>query len=151
MKQYSATTKHHILLEYIPRSPNYSFTALATRHHINGGAETIRKWHQRWNGTIESLKRKSVTGRPRVLSKAQVRRHIATPIRNANRAHRPTPYTKLLTQVQRVTHKDVSLRSVQRYGKNELGARSVHGKKRTAEESEYSNAWHDCVRCVIVE
>jgi hypothetical protein len=138
MKQLTADTKHHILLEYRPRSPTHSFVALAARHAVPGGAETVRKWHQRWNGTAASLVHQLVTGRPRVLSKRQVTRHVVPPIRNANRAARAVRYPKLLPQVQAATHTNLSLRTLQRYGKEEAGGIKTRGKKRTAEESKYA-------------
>lgn len=136
MKQLSDETKHAILLEYQPHSPTHGFAALAARHSIAGGRKTVERWHSRWNGTPASLKHQSGAGRPHALSKAEVSRHVRAPILAANRAHRAVHYTDLLPSVQQKTGKDVSLRSVQRYGKQELGARDKHSKKRTAQESQ---------------
>jgi len=129
-------TAHPILLEYSPHSTAHSFAALAARHDITGGRDVVRRWHNRWDGTPQSLQHKAVSGRPRVLSTQQVRRHIAAPIRNSNRAHRAVRYTKLLPQVQAATGSQLSLRTLQRYGKEEAGGRRTRGKKRTAEECE---------------
>jgi len=134
MKQLSADTKHHILLEYRPRSPTHSFSALAAAHGVKGGKQTLLKWYQRWDGTARSLQHKPVPGRGRVLSRVEVSRHVAAPIRNSNRACRQVRYTKLLPQVQAATGKDVSLRTLQRYGHDEAGGRQTRGKKRTVEE-----------------
>lgn len=136
MKQLSGETKHAILLEYQPHSPTHGFAALAARHSIAGGRKTVERWYSSWNGTPASLKHKSGAGRPRVLSKAEVSRHVRAPILAANRAHRAVHYTDLLKSAQQKTGKEVSLRSVQRYGKEELGARDKHSKKRTAQESQ---------------
>src|SRR6185312_12901126 len=51
MPHLSAEAKHHILLEYSPRSPTHSLSALAARHSIAGGERTVRNWLQRWDGT----------------------------------------------------------------------------------------------------
>ena len=61
---------------------------------------------------------------------------MRAPILAANRAHRAVHYTELLPEVRQKTGTEVSLRSLQRYGKEELGARDKHSKKRTADESE---------------
>ena len=65
MKQFSASTKHSILLEYTPHSPTHSFSELAARHGVAGGRSTIQTWHSRWDDTIASLQHKKGAGRPR--------------------------------------------------------------------------------------
>ena len=121
-------------LEYCPRERGRGFKALAARHNIKGGATLISTWHRRWDGTPQSLEEGARSGRPRALSSAQVRRHVAAPIRNANRAARVVSYTELLPQVQSATHTEISLRTLQHYGKEELHATAKHGKKRTSDE-----------------
>ena len=134
MPHLSAEAKQHILLEYTPHVRGCGFKALAARHGIKGGATLLSGWHRRWNGTVQSLEEEKRSGRPRALSSAQVRRHIAAPIRNANRAARAVAYPTLLTQVQAATQSNVSLSTIKRYGKDELHATGKHGKKRTLEE-----------------
>lgn len=133
---FSAAAKHHILLEYSPRSSSHSFAALARRHAVRGGERSIRRWHQRWDGSPASLQRKEGSGKTPTLTAAEVSRHVRAPILAANRAHRAISYPDLLPEVQRKTGKLLSLRSLRRYGKEELGARHRRGKKRTADESE---------------
>lgn len=136
MSHLSAEAKHHILLEYTPRDTSRSFSALARRHAVRGGERTIRRWHQRWNGTLHSLERKDGSGKARILTAAEVNRHVRAPILAANRSHRAIHYTDLLPEVQRKTGKKISLRSLQQYGKEELAIKQRHTKKRTAGESE---------------
>jgi hypothetical protein len=135
MPHLSAEAKHHILLDYSPRDTTRSFAALARRHAVKGGARLLRLWHRLWDGTPALLQERPRSGRPRVPSKSQVARHIATPIRAANRAHRAIHYPDLLARVRAATGKNLSLRAVQRYGEEELGARQRRGIKRTADES----------------
>jgi hypothetical protein len=71
-----------------------------------------------------------------VLTRAEVSRHIRAPILAANRAHRAVSYTRLLPEVQRKTRKQISIQTLRRYGKQELGVKQKHTKKRTADESE---------------
>jgi hypothetical protein len=134
MAQLSSTTKHHILLEYRPHSPTHSFSALAATHGVAGGKQAIMRWHKRWNGTAESLEHRKGAGRPRVLSRAEVSRHVRAPILAANRAHRPVHYTSLLSKVQQKTHTQVSIQTLRRYGKQQLHAKQKHTLKRTADE-----------------
>jgi hypothetical protein len=140
MPHLSAEAKHHILLEYAPHSHTHGFPALAARHAVAGGARAVQRWHERWDGTPASLERKAGSGAARAFSAAQVSRHIRAPILAANRAHRAIHYTDLLHKVQQKTRTEISLRSLQRYGKEELGAKQKHTKKRTAAESEYTAA-----------
>jgi hypothetical protein len=68
-----------------------------------------------------------------------VQLHVAAPIRNSNRASRVVHYSKLLSQVQRATGKQLSLTTLKRYGHDEAGGRQTRGKKRTADESEHTD------------
>lgn len=134
MKQLTAKHKHSILMEYCPYTPSNSFTALAARTGGGLTQSTIQRWYQRWDGTPASLERKPVSGRPRVLSRAQAARHIRPRIRSANRNARAIHYTDILAPVRAATDKKVSLRTLQRYGKEELHVTQKQTKKRTAAE-----------------
>jgi len=136
MSHLSAEAKHAILLEYSPRSRTHSFSALARRHSVSGGSKTVCRWHQRWDGSAASLQEKQRSGRPRKLSSGQVQQYVRRPILAANRAHRPVSYTQLLPSVQAATDPQLSLRTLQRYGKDNLRIKSKATKKRTAVESE---------------
>jgi transposase len=140
MPRLSADAKHAILLEYIPHSTTHSFAALALRHSIAGGKQVVQKWHAQWNRSAASLKEKPRSGRPRILSRADVSRHVRAPILAANRAHRAVSYADLLPEVKRKTGKEISLRTLQRTGKEELGVKSKRTKKRTADESKCNAA-----------
>jgi hypothetical protein len=149
MPHLDANTKHHILLEYSPHARDKSFAALALRHHVAGGARTVQRWHSRWDGTPQPLEERERSGRPRVLSKTEVTRHMTAPIRNSNRAARPVRYPKLLQQVQAATDKQLSLRTLQRYGHEEAGGRQTRGKKRTAQESKSTQTNSTGVRLAL--
>lgn len=70
------------------------------------------------------------------MSRKEVQQHVRAPILRANRAHKAVHYPAVVESVRQRTGKEVSLRTLRRYGKEELGARQRKGKKRTAEESE---------------
>jgi hypothetical protein len=136
MKQFTSEAKHAILLEYSPHTPDHSFAALAARHGIAGGRDVVRRWHDRWNGTPQSLQRMAVSGRPRALSTREVQQHVRMPILRANRAYRSVHYPSVAQSAHEKTGKSVSTQTIRRYGKEELGAKQRRGKKRTAEECE---------------
>jgi transposase len=141
MPHLNADAKHHILLEYQPGVRGSGFKALAVRHGIRGGATELSEWHRRWDGTARSLKEKKRSGRPPLLSAVEVQRHIAAPIRRENHAARQVRYTKLAACLRERTGKNVSDRTVQRIGKEQLGAKKTRGKKRTAEERQCTETW----------
>jgi transposase len=139
MKQLTAEHKHSILLHVQNRARGQTVDDIAALHNVEGGRNTIDSWRRRWNGTAQSLQRKAGAGRPRVLSSREVQQHVRAPILRANRTHRPIHYTNLLPAVQQKTGKHVSLRTLKRYGHDQVGARQTRGRKRTAEESEYTD------------
>ena len=149
MKQLSADTKHAILLMYTPRSPTHSLAALAARHDIAGGWRTIENWRQQWDGTPQSLQHKQGAGRPRALSSREVQQHVRAPILLANKAHKTVHYPSLLQSVRTKTGKQIALRTLQRYGKEELGVKQRRGKKRTADECESHDTWEEERVCVL--
>jgi hypothetical protein len=69
-----------------------------------------------------------------VLSRAQVVQHVQPRIRAANRKAKPIHYTDMLPLVQKATSKNISIQTLRRYGKQELGAKQKHVKKRTTAE-----------------
>lgn len=151
MKQRSADAKHAILLEYRPRSQQHSLAALARRHNIAGAERTLHNWLQRWDGTAASLMHRRGAGRPRILTRAEVKQCLHAPLLAANRAHRAIHYTDMLPQVQRETRSSISLRSLRRYGKKELRAKNRKTTKRTQLECQCNSHTHACVAAVAVE
>lgn len=139
MKQFPPEQKHSILLEYEARRAGGSFAALAARHGVAGGARTVQRWHARWDHTPLSLQHSPMSGRPRKLSRAQVVQHVRPPLLRANRAFRKIRYPKVAEAAREATGVEVSLRTVQRYGKEECQGKKGRGKKRTAAERQYSS------------
>jgi len=140
MLAFTPQQKHNILTHYRAGVRECEFTALARRFAVRGGAKTIRRWHQRWDGSPASLLEKARSGRPRILSRAEVSRHVRAPLLAANRAHRAVHYTTLLPTVKAKTSKELSIQTLRRIGKEQLGAKQKRSKKRTAAESEPANA-----------
>jgi transposase len=134
MPQLTPKQKHDILTLYSSNDSNYTFESLAHQYNIKGGKNVIWRWYQQWNGTPQSLERKKGSGRPTLLSSQQVNDYIRTPIRNKNRSFKPIHYTQLHSSIQQKTGKQISLRTVQRCGKEKLGVQQKRTKKRTAQE-----------------
>lgn len=142
MKHLSPQHKHSILLEYRPRSHDHGFAALAARHGIKGGSKIIQRWHEQWNGSAASLEEKHRTGRPRILNTQQVQQYVAPMIREKNRNAERVHYNNIHSSVEAKTHTEMSLRTLRRYGQEDLGAHQRRGKKRTADESQSAHTHH---------
>jgi transposase len=136
MPHFTPEQKHEILLEYQPRSTTHSFPALAARHGVGGGERTIRNWFARWDRTPASLQHKEGAGRPSILTRMEVQRHIAAPVRKKNRAGQRVTYSEVADLVREKTGKQIANRTVRQYGKEQLGIKKTTGRKRSAEECE---------------
>jgi hypothetical protein len=148
MPQLTAQRKHDILIHCQSRHAGESEVNIAATHGALVSARTIYNWRRRWNGTPQSLEHKPVSGRPRVLTPAEVSRHVRAPILAANRAHTAVSYTKILPTVRCKTRKQLSLRTLQRTGKEQLNIRSKAAVRRTHDEGQCSttvmSAAHAC-------
>jgi hypothetical protein len=74
---------------------------------------------------------------------SEISRHVRAPILAANRAHKAVSYTTLLPSVGLKTRKQVTLRTLQRAGKEQLAVNSRTTRKRTRDESECTHACDD--------
>jgi hypothetical protein len=138
MTNYPPQVKHRILTQYQPHCRGKGFKALAQQHGIQGGGRTIKYWYDRWDGTVASLERQPAgAGRPRILSSEEIKQHIGAQVKKKNRLPEPAHYTQLIYSVKEKTGKQVSLRTIQRYGKEEESIRDNRAIKRTREERKH--------------
>ena len=121
MVKYTPSFKDRVLREYRARDRNYSFRALALRFNIKGGMAVIQRWYQRWNGTPQSLERKKGSGGKCVLTSRDVQRYILKPIEKKNKKHQAVHYSELKESIEQAVGHPVSLRTIQRRGKEEAG------------------------------
>jgi transposase-like protein len=131
---YSAEFKQDVLRHYREGQRGSGFAALATRFQVPGGGMTISRWFNQWDGTIASLQQQQSVGRPPILQPAEIQQHIGTAVQSHNRHHRSIHYTDLLEPVRAATHTSLSLRTLQRYGKQTLQIKNKRTKKRTQRE-----------------
>lgn len=129
MGKYSPNFKQNILTQYAPNQHQNGFHSLATRYKIPGGASTIKRWYDRWNGSIESLNRKASSGRKPILNTQQIKQYIGNIVKKKNQNHQHINYYTIQQQIKQKTNKSISLRTVQRYGKEKLGIKKRRTKK----------------------
>lgn len=142
MKRLTAEQKHSILIHLQSRGEGVKAEAIAAAHGVQGGSSTLNKWLKKWDGTAQSLQRNKVSGRPRALSRAQVSRHLKPRVLAANRRGQAVHYPTLLPLVNAATRKKLSLRTLQRYGREDLSIKQRRSKKRTATESKHRRHSH---------
>jgi hypothetical protein len=65
-----------VLQEYRSGVYGSGFKSLAKLFKVKGGHKLIMHWYRQWNGTIQSLNRKSKDGRPRTMTKKEVKHYI---------------------------------------------------------------------------
>jgi transposase len=143
MSQLTAQQKHDILVHCETRRAGESEVEVAAQHGARVSRQTIWRWRQRWDHTPSSLRHAPVPGRPRLLTPAEVSRHVRAPILAANRSHRQVSYTKLLPEVHRKAGKPISIRTLRRIGKEQLGAKAKRTTKRTRQECQYTHTSGD--------
>jgi transposase len=137
MPLYTPEFKQLVLQHYSKGVAGSGFAAIAARFAVPGGATTVRSWHSRWDGSVASLQRKAGSGRPRILSDAEVKRHIVEPIRRSNRQRKPVHYQPVRARLIADTGKQPSERTVRRYG-HDAAVKNQRTKKRTAKERQYT-------------
>ena len=134
MVKFRPTFKHDILKQYTAGDRHHSFRALARRYSIPGGKSVIESWFHQWNGSPHSLERRRGTGRRALLTPKQVERLLVKPIRRCNRNHLAVEYPELREAVEHEVGHSVSLRTIQRYGKEKGGIHDQSTIPRTPEE-----------------
>lgn len=131
---FTARQKQYILSLYSARRKGRTFAALAARFDVPGGKRTIQRWNQQYDGTLVSLEHQSGQGRPRTLTRTQASRLVLDSIRRKNRAHRPIHYETIISRVLRNSGKNVSARTIRRYGKEDSGIKQKRTQKITVNE-----------------
>ena len=135
---FTARQKAYILSLYSPRKRGFSFSALAAQFGVPGGKSTVQWWWKQYDGTITSLEHKRGQGRPRLLTRNQVASYVLQPIRRKNRAHQPNHYGELISRIERNTGKNLSARTIRRYGKEDSRIKQKRTQKITVNEREYT-------------
>ena len=116
-RYYEPSFKKRVIDFYLRNQPNISFRYVADLFQIPGGHVTVKRWCDRYDGTSLSLQHHH-------------RSHCH------NRLSRPINYAKLVESVREETNTNLSLRTIQRYGKQNA-IRHKRTIKRSHKECEY--------------
>jgi len=89
-----------VLQEYRSGVFGSGFKSLAKRFKIKGGHKLIMRWYQQWDGTVQSLNRKSKDGRPRTMTQDQVKHYLLDFITMMNSQHKPVNYKIVQSHIE---------------------------------------------------
>jgi transposase len=131
MGRYTPAFKHRILTLYRRRQRGLGFGALASAYGVIGGRRTVQRWYAAWDGTVKSLNERARSGRPRTLTSAQSKQYIGSIVRRKNRTNEPVNYWEVYQFVRDRTGKNPSIRTIRRYGKEQLRLKWSRTKKVT--------------------
>ncbi len=126
MKQhnkYTSIFKHNVLEEYRLGIHRFGFKCLARRFKIKGGHKLIMNWYRQWDGTVQSLNPRSKGGRPRTMTKNEVKHYVLGFVNRMNNQFKPVNYRMVQSNVESLLNKKVPLSTIQRYGREESGLR----------------------------
>jgi len=134
-RYYSLEYKQRVVEYYYTHRPRPSLAAVARTFHIKGGSKTVCSWIHR-RAELETRPRQ---GRPTALSRVEIGRYVKKPIRENNRKHEPNFYSNILSDIHTKIHKNISIRTLQRYGKQRSGIKKKKALRRTADECNYTH------------
>jgi transposase len=115
-QQYSADTKHSILLEYKRGVRGCGFHALAAKHHIHGGGQAVEYWYKSWDGTPQSLQKNTTSHKRRRLDDFQVEQHIRGYVQSMNEQGDQVIYEDVKQHIEQETGQSIAYSTLTRYG-----------------------------------
>ena len=118
--RHSADFKEHVLLEYHANTRGSGYAALAKRFRL-ADPKIIRYWMKKYDGTTESLEKKTKPNRKRKLTEEESEKHVHQFVIKRNRAHKHVDYDDVQEEVKKRTGKEVAVRTLRRYGYEDYG------------------------------
>jgi transposase len=139
-RYYDPVFKQRVVEYYLRNKPNVSFRFVGDLFQIKGGHVTVKRWHDRYDGTMASLEQRYRSGRPSKLNIQQVNDLITKVVRSHNHLARAINYNKIANSIKQKTNMNISLRTVRRYGQKS-GIKPKKTTKRTYTESKYKSMY----------
>jgi len=115
---YDALFKQRVVEYYLQNQPNVSFRYVANIFQIKGGHTTVKRWFDKYDGTLVLLQHQHRSGRPRILNKQQVNDLITEVVRSHNRLSRVINFSEITNFIRQKANITISLQTVQLYGQN---------------------------------
>jgi len=131
---YPKAYKEKVVSYYYRHRPSATYSSVAKQFGIAGGHFTVSRWIKQSHRT----KPRRRSGRPPTLSRQEIYHLIERRIRTTNKAHKPINYKQIHTAVQQQVGKSISLRTIQRIGKETCGIKFKSTITRTPQERKYN-------------
>ncbi|CAF3402309.1 unnamed protein product [Rotaria sp. Silwood2] len=138
---YTSQFKHKVLEEYDRGISGCGFKSLAKRFKITGGHKLIMSWYSRWDGTGDSLDQRPRGHRTRTMTQQEVENYILDFVKSMNNQRIPVNYKKVQAYVESSLKREVSIRTIRRYGK-ECGIRWKKTRELTLRDDD-DIFWHN--------
>jgi transposase len=122
MQKYPVSYKERVVREYEPGVRGKGFKALGNRYNL--APRLIKLWWKKWEDggrTREALEQQHGGGRRSKLTDKEKEKHILEFVNEKNAMAEPVDYLEVHENVIATTHKEISLRTIQEIGKEELG------------------------------
>jgi transposase-like protein len=130
---FTAEEKHNILSHYIPGQKGSGSVAVAKQFGIKDHS-IILYWYKQWDGTPESLEKKTHSNRKRKLTEEESNKYVRDVMVKKHRQRVAVSYPEVVEAVKRGTGKEVQLRTIQRYGHDDYGFTSKQTSRKLEEE-----------------
>jgi transposase-like protein len=121
MAKYPKTFKERVVREYKKGVRGHGFDALSKRFLIQ--KMVIKKWWRKWNSagrSIAAFEEEAGGDRRSILTEREKERYILDFVSHQNAIRKAVDYNDVHANVIKKTKKEVSLRTIQEIGKEEL-------------------------------
>ena len=92
---YDPLFKQRVIEYYLKNRSNVSLRFVSDIFQIKGGHKTVKRWFDRYDGTIASLQQRPRSGRPPILNQRQVGQLIVDTVRSHNRLAHVVHYPEI--------------------------------------------------------
>lgn len=131
---YPSAFRERVASYYHAHLASTSLRSVSRLFDLKGTGNTVKRWYHIWLKKNHEIKNKPKKGRTPILTRSQIDKYIARPIKEKNKKAEPVNYRMLLPQVRAKTKTQISLRTLQKYGKEKKGIKWKTVKKRTYHE-----------------
>lgn len=128
-RYYSNDYKQRVVAYYNSHHRTQSLADVATLFDVKGGKTTVFRWVKRGGDQSQRVR----SGRPRILTTRESNRYIRDKVLYRNRRNEVIKYNEIVDTIREKTDKQVSTRTVQRYGRR-MGIKQKRTVARTAVE-----------------
>jgi transposase-like protein len=136
-EQYTPEFKQRVLSQYQPGIRGSGIRAVAKQFNIKDH-KVIAHWLKKWDGTSESLNKGTHPNRKWKLTEENDK-YVRDFVLKKNKKHEHVDYKMVSEAVKKGTGKEVSLRTIQRYGQKDYNFSSKQTSRKLTIEGLHSH------------